>query len=239
MTEKPRMLVVDDDAVIRELMDSYFTAESFDVITRPDGKGCPELVVKNDIDICLVDIKLPGQDGLEVTHDIRALSEVGIILVTSKDDLVDRIVGLESGADDYVTKPFEMRELLSRVKNILRRSKDRRSAGVSNSTRTWNFHDWVLDVNKRILSTPDEENVSLSEGEFQLLLTMVENSGRIMSRNELMRTIRNRDWQPDDRYVDVLVVKLRQKFKRKSPDLVFITTVHGTGYLFEPEATPL
>ena len=203
---------------------------------RANGLDCAALVVEKNVDICLIDIRLPGLDGLDVTHEIRAVSSVGIILVTGKDELVDKIVGLESGADDYVTKPFETRELLSRVKNVMRRTKE--SKNVSNSPTRWTFGDWVLDANKRTLTDPDEKVVALSEGEHQLLLTMVENCGQVMTRDHLMQTIRNRDWHPDDRYVDVLVVKLRQKFKEKSPDEIFISTVHGKGYLFEPNASP-
>jgi DNA-binding response OmpR family regulator len=229
-----RMLVVEDDAVVRELLVNYFIGECFQVIARPNGEGCVDLVLDNGIDICLIDIKLPGQDGLSLTHEIRNVSAVGIILVTSKDELVDRIVGLESGADDYVTKPFEMRELLSRVKNVIRRTSDARSA--SSQSIMWTFRDWTFDVSKRCLVQPDGESISLSEGEYQLLLVMVAHCGQVMTRDQLMQKIRNREWHPDDRYVDVLVVKLRQKFKKESPDTTFIATIHGQGYLFEPNA---
>lgn len=218
-------------------MDGYFSGEGFDVFTHTDARGCLEAIETHQIDVCLIDINMPGQDGLALTHDIRRVSNVGIILVTSKDDLVDRIVGLESGADDYVTKPFEMRELLSRVKNVIRRLQV--TPGQINTTQQshWVFDGWTLDVNKRALIAPDQEKLKLSEGEYLMLAKLVENSGQIMDRNDLMRKVRNRDWNPDDRYLDVLVVKLRQKFKTKSPEQVFISTVHGKGYLFEPEAT--
>lgn len=230
------MLIVDDDAVIRELLDSYFTSEGFEVVTRTDGSDCAELVSENNFDICLIDIRLPGEDGLSLTHRIRSLSDVGIILVTSKDELIDKIVGLESGADDYVTKPFEMRELLSRVKNVVRRTSEGR-VGKKALQSAWLFNGWTFELNKRSLIPPDGGVVQLSEGEYQLMHALVENSEQVMTRDQLMQRIRNRDWHPDDRYVDVLVVKLRQKFKRRSPKETFITTIHGKGYLFEPEVT--
>lgn len=236
VTDPTRMLIVEDDAVMCEMMDSYFSSEGFDVLIRNSADNCVSLVLDERIDICLVDIRLPGaKDGLALTHEIRAVSPVGIILVTSKDEMIDKIVGLESGADDYVTKPVELRELLSRIKNVLRRIKEHNSSDKRNPN--WTFSGWVLDTMKRSLVSPDGTSEPLSEGEFQLLLTLVENCGEVMTRDDIMQKIRNRDWHPDDRYVDVLVVKLRQKFKQQAPDEIFISTVHGKGYIFAVTAS--
>lgn len=226
------MLVVEDDPVARELLSEYFSHECFNVIVRPDAEGCEKTILEENIHICLIDIKLPGRDGLTLTHDIRAVSNVGIILVTSKDELVDRVVGLESGADDYVTKPFEVRELLSRVKNVLRRLEIQQKP-VKGEKCT--FNDWTLDVNKQELVAPTKEKIAISIAEFKLLLVLVDNAGVVMTRDELMYHVRNREWYPDDRYIDVLIGQVRRKFKKYPPGNSFITTVHGKGYLFEPE----
>jgi two-component system, OmpR family, torCAD operon response regulator TorR len=182
--------------------------------------------------VCLIDINIPGKDGLTLTRELRAASDVGIILVTGKDDPVDRIVGLESGADDYVTKPFNPRELLSRVKNLLWRVKAQEKQKEKGFKRK--FEGWTLDLNKRELSTPKGELQTLSAGEFHLLLALIENAGEVMTRDQLMNRIRNREWYPDDRYIDVLVGQVRRKFRDYDHDTTFISTIHGTGYLFAP-----
>lgn len=228
------ILVVEDDAVIRELLVSYFEAEGYVVTALDHADDAIETILDRKIEICLIDIALPGMDGLTLTREIRSESKVGIILVTSKDDIVDRIVGLESGADDYVIKPFDLRELHSRLKNVLRRTYWQKA---SPQLLDYAFCGWKLNNAKRNLTAPHGEIVKLSQGEFSLLLALLQNPGVSMSRDELTNKIRNREWNPEDRYIDTLVVRLRKKFSRYSPDEVFITTVHGQGYMFEHEPT--
>ena len=180
----------------------------------------------------MVDINLPGKDGLTLTREIRSRSDVGIILVTGKDEQIDRIVGLESGADDYVTKPFDPRELLSRVKNLLWRLRAQQKQKEQGTQR--HFANWTLNLNKRELTTPAEATQTLSAGEFHLLLALIDNAGEVLNRDQLMNKIRNREWYPDDRYIDVLVGQVRRKFRAHDPDTTFISTIHGTGYLFAP-----
>jgi len=229
------LLIIEDEPIIRSQLSSHFEKEGYTVSTSKNAEGIVDRVGDDDIDICLIDINLPGKDGLTLTRELRASSDVGIILVTGKDDPVDRIVGLESGADDYVTKPFDPRELLSRVKNLLWRVQAQEKHKEKGFKRK--FEGWTLDLNKRELTTPSGEQQSLSAGEFHLLLALIENAGEVMTRDQLMNRIRNREWYPDDRYIDVLVGQVRRKFRQYDHETTFISTIHGTGYLFAPTVT--
>ncbi|MFN3236433.1 MAG: response regulator [Pseudomonadales bacterium] len=232
MVEPVKLLVVEDEPITRSRLAAHFEKEGYTVVCREDSEDVVDLVAQDNIELCLIDINLPGKDGLTLTRELRATSDVGIILVTGKDEQIDRIVGLESGADDYVTKPFDLRELLSRVKNLLRRVQAQETQKAKGFTRT--FEGWSLDLNKRQLVTPDNQVQTLSAGEFHLLLALIENAGEVMTRDQLMNKIRNREWYPDDRYIDVLVGQVRRKFRQHAPDKTFISTIHGTGYLFAP-----
>ena len=227
-----KLLIVEDEPITRSKMMAHFEKEGYEVICCEDATDVPRLVSDQNIELCLIDINLPGKDGLTLTRELRATSDVGIILVTGKDEQIDRIVGLESGADDYVTKPFDPRELLSRVKNLHWRVQAQEKQKEKGFKRT--FEGWSLDLNTRQLVTPDDQAQSLSAGEFHLLLALIENSGEVMTRDQLMNKIRNREWYPDDRYIDVLVGQVRRKFRQHAPGATFISTIHGTGYLFAP-----
>lgn len=229
------LLIIEDEPVTRAQLAAHFQREGYRVLAREDAAGIEQLIVAEGIDICLIDINLPGKDGLTLTRELRIHSDVGIILVTGKDEQVDRIVGLESGADDYVTKPFDLRELLSRVKNLLWRVRAQQKQKEKGFKRS--FEGWTLDLNKRELVTPENNTQQLSAGEFHLLLALIENSGQVMTRDQLMNRIRNREWYPDDRYIDVLVGQVRRKFRQFAPETTFISTIHGTGYLFSPRVT--
>jgi two-component system torCAD operon response regulator TorR len=234
MNEKPaHVLIVEDEPITRAQLANHFESEGYQVSAVEDASTVIAMVIEQQIDVCLVDINLPGKDGLTLTRELRSHSDVGIILVTGKGEQVDRIVGLESGADDYVTKPFDPRELLSRVKNLLRRIQAHEKQKLQGSKRY--FSGWTLDLNKRELLAPDGEVESMSGGEFSLLLALISDAGEALTRDQLMNRIRNREWYPDDRYIDVLVGQVRRKFKNHSPDITFITTIHGTGYLFAPD----
>ena len=229
------LLIIEDEPITRSQLAAHFEKEGYQVAVREDAEGVQDIVEQEAIDICLIDINLPGKDGLTLTRELRTRSDVGIILVTGKDEQIDRIVGLESGADDYVTKPFDPRELLSRVKNLLWRVRAQEKQKEKGFKRS--FEGWTLDLNKRELVTPQNEVQPLSAGEFHLLLALIENAGQVMTRDQLMNRIRNREWYPDDRYIDVLVGQVRRKFRQFAPETTFISTIHGTGYLFAPAVT--
>jgi DNA-binding response OmpR family regulator len=233
MTEQDHILVVEDEPITREQLVSYFEDEGFRVTSTGSGDEVLKIVSDTDVILVLLDIKLPGKDGLTLTREIRAHSDIGVILVTSKQEQIDRILGLESGADDYVTKPFDPRELLSRARNLIRRVHIQQSQRRKNHIRS--FEGWQLDLNKRELTSPVEEKTTLSAGEYQLLLAFMEQAGEVMNRDQLMNRIRNREWFPDDRYIDVLVGQLRKKLGERAANAKIIATIHGTGYLFTPE----
>jgi len=233
MSEPDHILIVEDEPITREQLVSYFEDEGFRVSSTGSGDDVQRLVEETDIVLVLLDIRLPGKDGLTLTREIRAHSDIGIILVTSKQEQIDRILGLESGADDYVTKPFDPRELLSRARNLIRRVQIQQRQRKRNHMRT--FNDWSLDLNKRELTSPEGEPAQLSAGEYQLLLAFIEHAGEVMNRDQIMNRIRNREWFPDDRYIDVLVGQLRKKLGERAANAKIIATIHGTGYLFTPE----
>ncbi len=231
--QQDHILVVEDEPITREQLVSYFEDEGFRVTSTGSGDDVLPLVSESDVILVLLDIKLPGKDGLTLTREIRAESDIGIILVTSKQEQIDRILGLESGADDYVTKPFDPRELLSRARNLIRRVHIQQKQRKKNHIRS--FEGWQLDLNKRELTSPNGEQTTLSAGEYQLLLAFMERAGEVMNRDQLMNRIRNREWFPDDRYIDVLVGQLRKKLGERAANAKIIATIHGTGYLFTPE----
>ena len=233
MSEPDHILIVEDEPITREQLVAYFEDEGYRVSSTGSGDEVQKIVENTDVILVLLDIKLPGKDGLTLTREIRAHSDIGIILVTSKQEQIDRILGLESGADDYVTKPFDPRELLSRARNLIRRVQIQQKQRKRNHMRT--FDGWSLDLNKRELTTPEGQPIQLSAGEYQLLLAFMEQAGEVMNRDQLMNRIRNGEWFPDDRYIDVLVGQLRKKLGERAANAKIIATIHGTGYLFTPE----
>lgn len=233
------ILIVEDDLASRSLLVSYFENAGYRVSETDNADHLGERIDQDSVDLVLLDISLPGKDGLTVTRELRANSSVGIILVTSKGDEIDRIVGLELGADDYVTKPFNPRELLVRAKNLLWRmfSADtaNRNSGNGNSNRSqgsYSFEGWQLDPYKRQLTSPEGHQERLPEGEFKLLQTLVNHPGQVLSRDQLMDAIHDREWTPNDRSVDVLIGRLRRKLGDNPSNPQLILTAHGAGYMF-------
>jgi two-component system torCAD operon response regulator TorR len=227
------ILIVEDEAASRALLVSYFTNEGYHVLETEQAEDLLRRVREERIDLILLDINLPGKDGLTVTRELRAESKVGIILVTSKGDEIDRIVGLELGADDYVTKPFNPRELLVRAKNLLLRVHDSQQLNRGQTEAgILRFEGWQLDCDRRLLRGPDNTAERLPEGEFKLLQALVSRAGMVLSRDQLLDAIRDREWTPNDRSVDVLIGRLRRKLKDNPAKPALILTAHGAGYLF-------
>ncbi|MCG4453285.1 response regulator [Pseudomonas sp. MMS21-TM103] len=233
MTTKPCVLIVDDDPVIRELLASYLLRDGYQVHCAETAEQAEDRLLEFPVDLVMLDIRLPGKDGLTLTRELRVRSEVGIILITGRDDEIDRIVGLECGADDYVVKPFNPRELVSKAKNLVRRVRHVQALQPQAKARHLKcFGDWALDVDRRRLVAADGSEGLLTQGEFQLLSVLLRNAGHTLSRDQLMDQIRNREWLPNDRSIDVLVGRLRRKLNDDPADPQLIITIHGAGYLF-------
>ncbi|MFS8182252.1 response regulator [Pseudovibrio denitrificans] len=231
MTNKAHILVVDDDLTSRVVLSGYFETEGYRVSEAEDGAQMRSVFAGGDVDLIMLDIRLPDDDGLTLLKEVRKQSDVGIIMVTGRTDEVDRIVALEMEADDYVIKPFNPRELLARSKNLLRRVKAARVPVVADE-RVLSFAGWSLDLDKRGLQSPEGEDVRLTRGEFELLSALVENKGRVLTRDNLLDHLNHREWDPSDRTVDVLIGRLRRKIEVNPKDPSLIRTVHGVGYVF-------
>lgn len=237
----PRVLIVDDDPLIRELLQSYLAGEGYEVACASTAEAAESALAEAErdgppFDLVLLDIRLPGKDGLTLTRELRVRSEVGIILITGRNDDIDRIVGLECGADDYVIKPPNPRELVSRAKNLIRRVRHARTpapaAAAAPRQQLKRFAHWQLDADRRRLIDRDGSETLLTHGEFQLLSVFLRNSGHTLNRDQLMDQIRNREWLPNDRSIDVLVGRLRRKLRDDPAEPELIITIHGAGYLF-------
>ncbi|MFA7430521.1 MAG: response regulator transcription factor [Rhodospirillaceae bacterium] len=231
-----RLLIVEDDAVCRTLLAEYMKREGYDVAECDTGDAMDAHLARRHVDLVLLDITLPGRDGLTLLRELRARTDsLGIILVTAKSDTVDRVVGLELGADDYVTKPYEGRELLARVRNVLRRVM---VAARNDETRTlFSFDGWMLDTARRQLTGPDGTKVHTTSGEFDLLALMVSNAQRVLGRDRLLDAVAQRSWSPSDRSIDVLIARLRRKLGDDPAAPRFLITVRNAGYVFAPDVS--
>jgi|TARA_B110000091_G_scaffold55467_1_gene60857 two-component system OmpR family response regulator len=228
------VLIVEDEPASLNLLASYFTAENYIVYKASSSDQAEKLFSEKVIDIILMDIKIPGRTGLELTREFRSRSGVGIILVTQKNDDIDKIVGLELGADDYVTKPYNPRELTVRVRNLLERVKYRSNPGNSNfgDVKTAQFGDWTLFTGKRVLRNKAGDQARLTEGEFQLISTLIQHAGTVLNRDQIMNHMKHRDWFPTDRTIDVMIARIRKKLGDDRTNPKYINTAHGTGYIF-------
>lgn len=230
------VLVVEDDVVTRSKLAGYFQKEGYTVSEAQSGAEMRHILQNNHVDLVMLDINLPSEDGLMLTRELRSQSDIGIILVTGRTDSIDKIVGLEMGADDYVTKPFELRELLVRVKNLLWRIALARAGGAKgqeadNEDHIVRFGDWTFDIHRRALSR-NGEPVKLTKAEYELLVALSSYPNQVLSRDRILNMISHRVDAPNDRTIDVLIRRMRAKmeFDPKNPQI--FVTVHGEGYMF-------
>jgi two-component system torCAD operon response regulator TorR len=229
VSQKSHVLIVEDEPVTRAKLAAYLVAEGFEVSVAADARDMKAVVARALPDVVLLDINLPDESGLILARELRAKSSVGIILVTSRRDETDRIVGLEIGADDYITKPFNPRELAVRVRNLQRRVAPSMAAERS-ATGQYSFAGWRLDCDARQLFSPEGESVRLTRGEFDVLSALARNAGRALTRDQLLDLTQHDGEAVIDRTIDVLVGRLRRKIEANSRAPAIILTVHGIGY---------
>jgi two-component system OmpR family response regulator len=238
MTAMPHLLIVDDDDDILSLLTSFFKKHSHAVTVAADGAGMFAALEKHAIDLVILDVMLQREDGFSLCQKLRATSRVPIIMLTAVTDHTDRIVGLELGADDYVSKPFDQRELLARVTAVLRRTAPTRAAPAPSAPRPrMCFGDWRLDVARRELRYSDNTLVLLSGGEFDLLLAFVEHPQRVLTRDQLLDLSHGPAHAAYDRSIDTLVSRLRHKLEQDPKAPSVIRTVRNGGYIFEAKVT--
>jgi two-component system, OmpR family, response regulator len=233
MNASPHILVVEDDAEISRLISRYLRGSGFHVSVAPDGRNLDRLLQDNHVDLIVLDLMLPGEDGLSLCRRLRTHSAIPVIMLTAKGDELDRIIGLEMGADDYLAKPFNPRELLARIRAVLRRV----SAGAQAAAlraRKLSFMGWQIDCLLRELRDPNGARIILTGAEFCLLQVMCERAGRVLSRDQLLDLTQARTAGSLGRSIDVLISRLRRKIERDLRDPEIIKTVRSGGYLFAP-----
>src|SRR5438309_8867417 len=228
------ILVVDDEREICDLIREYHTSEGYRVSTAHDGTAMRQIMAQAPVDLVILDLMLPGEDGLTLARSLRNESGIGIIILTGRGETVDRIIGLEMGADDYLPKPFHLRELLARVKSVLRRVQSRVGEPGQPVRTNARFAGWSLDLSSRELLSPAGQEVRLTTGAFDLLAAFVNNPNQVLSRDRLLDLARNREAGPFDRTIDVQVGRLRRKLEDDPQNPSLIKTVRGSGYIFTP-----
>jgi DNA-binding response OmpR family regulator len=228
-----RVLIVDDDAVIRETTGEYLSEQGFEIALAGDGVQMREAIAAGIPDVVLLDLNLPGEDGLSLTRWLRENHSLGIIMVTGAGEVVDRVVGLEVGADDYLAKPFDLRELRARLKSVLRRGGargDKRTAGAP--AQSVKVGRCTLDLGTHQLTDEKGAELPITGMEFDLLKVFIENANRVLSRDQLLTLTRNREWEPFDRSIDIRIARLRRKIEADPAKPAVIRTVRGAGYMF-------
>ena len=226
------ILVVEDDEMMQSLLIAYLDNEGYTVTGVSTGKEMLAFLNHTSVDLCLLDLTLPDEDGLTLARQVRARSKLPIIIMTARTGMEDRLSGLDIGADDFMTKPFDPRELVLRVRNVLNRS----GSGNSDTHDVFDFSGWKLDLSAHSLTAPDGQDVQLTAGELNLLSALVLAPNRVLSRSQLLDAVSHNDEAPSDRMIDVFVSRLRKKIEQNPRQPRFIVTVPGHGYKFVAKA---
>lgn len=230
MNTPEKLLVVDDDPELRELISAFLAKQGYDIVAVGDGNAMDEALAEGDVDLIILDLMLPGEGGLSIARRLKRESDTPIIIVSAQGEEMDRIVGLEVGADDYMGKPFNPRELLARVRAVMRRT-----AGAGGNAQVAEFGDFRLDASAHRL-TKGGKTVPLTSGELDLLGILVRHPNRVLDRDRLLDLLTGAERSPFDRSIDVRVTRLRSKIEPDPATPVFIRTVWGKGYVFCPDA---
>src|SRR5438105_10274817 len=231
-TARPHVLVVDDDPTIRELVSDYLGKNELRVSAVSDGAAMRDVLKDQVVDLLVLDLGLRGEDGMAIARRMRDESEIPMVMLTGRAEEADRVMGLELGADDYLTKPFSPRELLARIRSILRRRRAEVRQGKPDGIRAYRFDGWELNLNTRRLLTPAGQSVPLSNGEFSLLVVLLGAPSRILSRDQLLDLSRLHNDEVYNRSVDVQIMRLRRKIEKDPAEPRYIRTERGAGYLF-------
>jgi len=246
MSGSPRLVIVDDEPELRQILSEYLAKHGFAVRTAASGRELEARLAEEPADMLILDVTMPEEDGLSIARRIRASSSIPIVMLTAANDVVDRVVGLEVGADDYVTKPFDLRELRARIRAVLRRSEhaapvpgteavQARLTGPRPTTlpdHMVRFGQVMLDMEAHCLLKDDGEVLPLTSMEFDLLRAFAQNPNRVLSRDRLLDLAHNRGWEPFDRSIDIRIARLRRKIEPDPSKPQVIKTVHGAGYVF-------
>jgi len=234
---RSKILIVEDDPELRGTVAFYLEEQGFDVVEASDG-GEMQARLADDISLVLLDVNLPGEDGFTLARELRSRSNVGIIMITGRTDLIDRVVGLEVGADDYIAKPFPLRELLARIKALLRRLNATSPVAefAAEGPHVIRFDGWTLNPQRQELTAPDGVSVALTTAEFAILHHLAASPGHTASRQDLYEALKGRDWSPLERGVDVHVGNLRRKLEGDGRYPRLIKSVHGVGYRLAVDA---
>ena len=232
----PLILIVDDDEALRDLLQRYLGEQGFSTAAVADGEGMKSWLAKHEPDLVVMDLMLPGEDGLSLTRHLRASTKLPVLILSARGEDIDRIVGLEIGADDYLAKPFNPRELVARIRAVLRRNsppaKDREAAGADGGL--YRFGPYVLNLQNYSLQR-DGKEIALTSGEISLLALLAQHPNRVLSRDHLIDLLKGYDRSPFDRSIDVRITRLRHKIEDDPKHPRYIRTVWGKGYLFNPQ----
>ena len=231
--EAPRLIVVDDEPEIRAMVADYLCRDGFSVCRCSGGRELDARLESGPADLVILDVSMPGEDGISIARRLRAAGSTPIVMLTAADDVIDRIVGLEVGADDYLTKPFDLRELRARIRAVLRRMAARTGAAASDGAGRVSFGRAALDFDRRCLIDRDGTEQRLTATEFDLLLAFARNPNRVLSRDQLLDTASGRD-DPFDRSIDIRVTRIRKKVEFDAAKPQVIKTVRGAGYIYVP-----
>ncbi len=233
-THKQRLLIVDDEPELRHLLKTYLSKEGYEVEAVEDGAALDRYLVDHDVDLVILDLMLPGEDGLSIGRRLRQQKNLPIIILSARGEELDRIVGLEMGADDYLTKPFNPRELLARIRSVLRRCNEAAPTSSAGENFVFTFGPFSLDVQKHKL-VRSHQDIPLTTGEFTLLRIFLEHPNRVLNRDTLLEMTKGYDHSPLDRSIDVCVGRLRRKIEIDPSEPVYLRTVWGAGYMFSQE----
>ncbi len=236
--QTPQILIVEDEHVTRNTLKSIFEAEGYQVFEASDGDEMHTILSEQQLHLVIMDINLPGKNGLLLARELREQGDMALMFLTGRDNEVDKILGLEIGADDYMTKPFNPRELTIRARNLLTRAMHQSEPQEDKRTvERYQFNNWSLEINSRSLVSPTGESYKLPRSEFRALLHFCENPGKIQTRADLLKKMTGRELKPHDRTVDVTIRRIRKHFEDDADTPEIIATIHGEGYRFCGELT--